>query len=393
MFNKFLFAAAVFFAGILCACSNWLENADSVSDNGSNLYVAVQMEAVNSGRGLRATAHTKLLLRVLDDKNAVIKDTTITNSGGLIMCGLGKLTAEKNYRIIAWTEDAVGDIIHSPDTQTVYIEANNTKSVAIILSPRIGSIVTNFMAVPSTVDSFFMVFDSDSGKFETKVARSVNISLSLDKIPYGAQGKLSIEATLKSDNSSYLKWDTLFTFRKEHVSLEISFLNNGTGDISIIVTTPYSTIITAFGDIKLALGEEKNIGVLITEFSVNTSNADFVEIANLSDKTVSFDELRIEVIGSNTLRHREYGIVIDSRETFVFTSPALVNTSAIILIYGDDVLIDYVAYFNDNTSGWPKITGTSVARSWVLKDLVADPKYNNFPYNWQISIDCTPGEL
>jgi hypothetical protein len=173
--------------------------------------------------------------------------------------------------------------------------------------------------------------------------------------------------------------------------------------VSVNIRSPYNTVFTAFADINRVLGEEKNIGVLMTEFCVNGSdNADFVQVANLSDSVVSFNELRLEAVGTSRQEIIARDVVIEPMTTFIFghhTAPnywdniditgnlALVSTAATLLLYGDGELLDYVIYFNNNAnSGWAQTASTG-RRSWVLKELVADPKYNNFGGNWRLSTD------
>jgi len=398
MLKKFVFVSAVF---ALFSCS-WLEEESKNSDGSGKLFVAVSVENSNSTRrGLRETTHSKLFLRILDNYGSVIKDTSITSSNGLIMCNFSKIPAQKECSIIAWTQDAAGDIIHLPDTQSVIVDAGSTSNVALFLAPRVGSIFANFMAVATYIDSFFMSFDSDSGYFSARVPRATNTFISLDKVPYGANGKLSLQVTRK-DKSFLVDWDTVLTFQKSDVSLELSFVNSGAANFSITIDKPSNTVISGFGDTTIALDKESNIGVLITEFCVNgTGDKDFVEVANLSKTTVNFNELSIWVGSTSKAAITAKNVVIEPQKTFVFAntaaidvwqnidatgSLALVSTSAILRIYGDGVLLDYVIYFNENNSGWPKVASSGKC-SWTLKENVADPKYNNIPSNWKVSTD------
>jgi len=118
---------------------------------------------------------------------------------------------------------------------------------------------------------------------------------------------------------------------------------------------------------------------------------------------VSFRELTLEAVGTTRQVIVAQNVVIDPMSTFVFgnhTAPnywdniditgnlALVSTSAILLLYGDGALLDYVIYFNYNnvSSGWP-YTSSSGRRSWELKELNPDPKHNNHGSAWRLSAD------
>jgi len=206
----------------------------------------------------------------------------------------------------------------------------------------------------------------------------------------------------RKDKSFLVDWDTVLTFQKSDISLELSFVNSGAANFSITIDKPSNTVISGFGDTTIALGKETDIGVLITEFCVNgTGDRDFVEVANLSNTAVSFNELSIWVGSNSKAAITAKNVVIEPQKTFVFAntaaidvwqnidatgSLALVSTSAILRIYGDGVLLDYVIYFNENNSGWPKVSSSGKC-SWTLKENVADPKYNNIPSNWKISTD------
>jgi hypothetical protein len=398
MIKKYIFLSA-FFMLFFFSCS-WLKEDENLDDSG-NLFVAVSLENANSTtRGIRQTTYSKLFLRVLDDLGSVIKDTSITSSNDLVMCSLGKIPAQRECSVIAWTQDASGDIIHLPDTQSVVVEVNSTSNLALFLKPRVGSIFAQFVAVATYIDSFFMSFDSDSGSFASRVPRATNTFISLDKVPYGASGILSLQVTRK-DKSLLVNWDTLFTFQKDNISLELSFVNSGAANFSITVDKPYNTTISGFGDTTVSLGAETNAGVLITEFCVNgTGDKDFVEIANLSAADVNFNELSIWIGLSSKAAITVKNVVIAPQKTFVFAntaadvwqninavgSLALVASYGMLRIYGDGILLDYVIYSDGGISGWPKLP-SSGGCSWTLKENIADPKFNNHSSNWKVSTD------
>ncbi|MCL1947033.1 MAG: lamin tail domain-containing protein [Chitinivibrionia bacterium] len=401
MLKILLFLFSLIAAVNFISCTHWLNDESDVSTNDGEIFVAVSIE--NPSAPIRATTYSKLRLRILDNLNATVKDTTIAASTDIMLVGLGNLPAEKQYKVTAWTIDNDNVIIHTPDTQSITVQANNNNTAVLNLHPRVGSIVVQFAAVSTSmnIESFSMAFDSDSGRFEVNVPRAINTYVALNRVPYGASGKLSLKA-IKTDKTLLIDWDTLFTFKRENIYLELSFSQNSGTLQTININSPYNTVFTAFADVNNVLSEEKNIGVVITEFCVNAAdNADFVEIANLSNNLVSFKELSIEAISSSKQTIKATNVNISPNETFVFgntTAPnywdnidiagtlSLVSTSAIILIYGDKELLDYVIYYNYNNTnnGWT-YTSSSSRRSWELKELTADPKQNNFGGAWRLS--------
>jgi len=406
MFTRSVFLAAFLASVLLLSCTSWLD-ADNDNSDGQGSILVVALLEENNSTGLRATAHTRLFLRLLDDSDNVLKDTSIASGDATIFCDIGKIPAGKECKIIAWTQDATGEVIHSPDTKTVIVEANKNSRVVLNLQPRVGSIIALFTNISSTIDSFFMVFDSDSGFFQARVPRAAHVFLALDNVPYGATGILSLHIT-RQDKSMLIEWDTLFTFRRENVSLEFSFINNGGMNVSVNIKSPYNTIIAGFGDPRFVLDEETNVGVLVTEFSYNYgTNRNFVKVANLSDKEISFKELSVEIVGANNSRSSTIArdVTLLPQQTFLFAnrafedfwksleydsiafgSMALVSTASMILLRGDGVLIDYVLYFGTNAaaSGW---VSAPTRTSMVLTTNVADPKINNFPSNWRPATD------
>lgn len=397
--KQIIFLVIVFLSTIFISC-DWLTSANNNSGGNGNIFVAVSLEGVNT-TATRATAHTKLILRLLDDSENIIKDTSITTNKGVEFCNMGKIPAETDCKLIAWTEDVAGIVIHSPDTQSIVVEPNANSSVILSLQPRVGSIVAQFAGVLNTIDSFFMSFDSDSGFFETRVPRAVNTYLTLDNVPYGAKGNLSLKIT-KKDQSFLVEWDTLFTFKRENISLEFSFLSNGAVSMSVSLDNPYNTIITGIGDPNADFSQEINKGIVITEFSFNYgNNRNFVEIANLSDEEQYFDELTVEVIGSSKTSATAKNITLLPQETAVFANNGakdfwepqgvsifgtmnLVSTASIIMLKGDGELLDYIMYTNDNASTWVK---PSTRTSLYLAEKNGNPKFNNIPANWNISTD------
>jgi len=413
MLNKLFFFVCFIIFAIFMSCSDGEQ--PHVEDGSINVAVFavfpdtdadVDTDIDESARQPRATGYNRIFLRILDDADVAIRDTSVTPNPlhDVILCGFANIPAGKQYKIVAWTQDNEGFVIHTPDTQAVFVETNAYTNVVLSLQPRVGSIVAQFAIVPASINKFIMVFDSDSGLFQTEAARVVNTYIALNRVPYGANGKLTIRAQ-RTDGTFYIDWDTTnFTFRRENIFLQLSFLQRDAMQVSVNIRSPYNTVFTAFADINRVLGEEKNIGVLMTEFCVNGSdNADFVQVANLSDSVVSFNELRLEAVGTSRQEIIARDVVIEPMTTFIFghhTAPnywdniditgnlALVSTSAILLLYGDGELLDYVIYFNYNNvnSGW-SYTSSSGRRSWVLKELVPNPQHNNHGSAWRLSTD------
>ena len=409
MFLKLALLTVFLMSAIFLSCSNWLGDNDSNSKEQGNIVVAVSLEATTNTRGLRATAHTKIILQLLDENDNVLKDTSINNGGGVALCDMGKFTAGNEYKLAAWTENANGIVIHKPDTQSVIITANSNNSTIFNLQARVGSIIAQFAGVSTNIESFYMAFDSDSGFFEARVPRAVNTYISLDNVPYGAKGILSLKATRK-DESLFVDWDTLFTFQRENIFLEFSTISNGGVSVSVSVDRPYNTIITGIGDShnSIVFGEKTDIGLRITEFSYNYNGSrDFVEIANLSDKTLTFRSLMVEVVGSSRTFATAADITIKPQDVLVFTHTSgenfwksreinaifgslnVVSGSSIIILRGDGVMLDYVMYFSGtNPSGW---SNAPTRTSLYLHN--KDPKLNNCPTSWRFSTETfTDGE-
>lgn len=409
MFKTLVFCGTIITSLMFLSCSAWLGNDNENLEQGS-IVVAVSLgESQNStttrsaNRAIRTTKHTKLILEILDKEENTLKDTTISADGNLIICDMGKFSAGDALKIIAWTKDDSGVIIHRPDTQTVVVDADKNINIAMILQTRVGSIIARFAGVPTEVDSLFMTFNSDSGAFKSEMARELHSNLSLDNVPYGAQGKLSLKIRRK-DQTYLVDWDTAFTFQRENISLEYSFLSDNDDGINISVVTEnsFNTIITGVADPKVNFGEEENMGIVVTEFSYNYGNElNFVEISNLSQNELAFEELSVEIIGSSRTAAITNNITLSPQEVLLFANESakdfwaeqenaffgnirLVSTGSIIIIRGNGVILDYVFYSGTSIDN-ADLLKVPARTSLQLSTLNSNPEINNISSNWNIS--------
>ncbi|MGM0443628.1 MAG: hypothetical protein ACQEQV_05515 [Fibrobacterota bacterium] len=378
---------------LICSCADKIVETSEKGD----LTVLLNVRSPNPEvRKSRFTSFSTLHIRVLSLDGAYEDQQELDISVGtpVEMAEFDHVPAG-SHRVAAWTTDAAGDTIHAPSADTVEITSGEDAAVALTLAPRFGSIMAQLFDLPTSMDSLFFSFASDSGLFEVSHDRSSKLSLSLDKIPFGATGTLSLVCT-REDGDTMTSWDTLFTFTGENTAFELSLINNGDVNISVTLEDIPVTTVTGSGDTTVALAEENDAGLVMTEFCATgggTDGKEYVEIHNTSDADKEFDTLVLTADGDECILA---DVVIPAGGYFtVGTEGAsdvwdcdceadfgLSSRSGVLMISAGDELFDYVVYFNDyEDAGWPDI-GTSAKRSWVLKESELSCEKNNFGSSW-----------
>ncbi len=372
---------------ILMGCSNSREVVESGVEGNVTVAVALEGGEVTS----RATTYSDLCISLFSESGESILDTVVDLSGAMQFVAIPQITEGVNYSAIVWTEDKVGDTIHTPVTRQFDVIASEQTTITCELKARCGSILFQLIDVPTVVDSLFLMFESDSGTFEIAEKRSPKTYLSLDKVPYGAMGDLSFKIT-RDGGSTISDWDTTFTFSREHFAVSFSLINNGTIITEITIEKPGISTFSALGDTTLALSSESG-QLVITEFCATggSESGEFIELYNPLDVDFTAAELiikdskKLHVFTDVSIAAGEYFVIATENGTFWnpdVTAPIdFSSSSGFISISSEGEMIDYLIYFNDTEAGWEKMS-TSAKTSWALDDDKLTAHSNNSGNNW-----------
>lgn len=345
--------------------------------------------------GLRETTWNKLVIMIsAADMDTVIDTFPVTMNQPFNSFTLENIPAGTNRCIAAWTIDLTGDTIHGIDTSNVTIEPAKTTQVLFELIPVKGSLYCVLTEIPTSVDSVYFGYYANALSWETKDKRASKLNLTLDKIPYGTTGTLSIVGynTQKDTVASWKKSN--FIFNNTNTTLQASFISIGHVGLSVTIHTPGVTVILGIMDTTDSLEDEQG-GLLISEIMYAANDSEYVELYN--PNAVAYDDTIILQLDNGTCRN--YIVTIPPKEFFVLGRRALPwadtyhpTTSALDLASTsgnwitirakDSTVIDIAAFQSgSNAQGWPDFS-TSQKQSIALDSLPDNPEYNNYGKNW-----------
>ena len=364
-----------------------------VSESASQLSIAVH--SVSPSRA-RATTSEKYHFLITARDGTTHLDTLVMDNAPLFQLIVDHLKEDDGYVVWCWTTNSDGDTIHTPVSDTFDIVKDSTTNCTLSLLPRVGSLLLQLSEIPTSVDTISFTFESDSGRYSALKKRSSTLFLSLDVIPYGARGVVSV-AGFDATADTTLWWSDTLTFMGGQ-SVEMSFSTAGVFTTALTVETPSNSVIVGTAGSRPVL-REKNGGVYISEFCATagsgSSSRDFVEIYNGSAQKQEFSALTLVVgtaqkqLGVVSLEAGEFLTVgssaahevwgIDSLRTLDLTS-----TSGQLYLYDGSQLLDYLFYANDTAMAWPKLS-SSAKKSWEYHGESTNAEGNNYPEYWQIS--------
>jgi hypothetical protein len=306
------------------------------------------------------------------------------------------IPAGSDRKIIVWTIDKNRDILHTSPITSFSIEPGQLMPLVLECEPIVGSIYIQLTKIPESVDSVSVSFTSDRLVRRIKDKKGKKMNLSLDKIPYGTEGRFSIIGYSSNGDTvaSWFKND--FKFTNNISTLNISFVNSGTIKIQVSIRNSGITIIRGLMSTTESLSDEKG-GLIISEIMYSANDSEYIEIYNPQNETFSdsiifqkdFDAYRLFavtipprgffVIGRNTLPWCSISHPVKSALDLSSTKGNwLILRSAL-----DSSIYDIVSFQSGtNKQEWP-VFSSSLKTSIILDSLCSDPEYNNYGRNWK----------
>ncbi len=342
---------------------------------------------------IRETTWDRLVVQISALDMSIKRDTfDVTMEKSFYTFFIEDVPAGENRLIETWTIDSEEDMIHGKDSITVDLEPSQTVPVTSEVHPIRGSLYVLLTSIPSEVDSVLFSFTTSDSLWFTKDKKSTKLDLTLDKIPYGSTGTLSIVGyDVAQDTVALWKLEG-FTFTNANTSINASFINVGKIEISVTITIPGVTVIMGIMDLTDSL-EDENGGLLISEVMYSANDSEYIELYNPTGSV--FSDTIIIQIDNGTYRFFNVSIqpndfyvigrdTLPWSDTFHPTQSALNLSSTtgnwIMLLAKDSSLIDLVVFqTGNNNQGWPGFSGK---KSIALDSLPNDPEYNNYGRNW-----------
>ncbi len=382
-------------------------NDDPASSEG-NVDLRLWIDPGPAKPSSRETDWKDLIINIISLENDTINDTiALETSNAFNSFLLNNIKSEIQQTINAFTIDNAADTIHGPAIDTFTLIPGGTVAITMELFPIKGSMYLMLSNFPSYIDSVGFFFTTPTEEFSVKERKSTKFYTSLDKIPYGTTGTISVKGY---DNSSTerMSWALEnYTFTADDVTLEANFLDIGSTNLQMTIHEPGKTLI--WGIMNDTIAAEKEIfspdsQLIISEIMSSagsgTTSADYIEIYNSS---TTFDSLFFDtliIITSNN-SYTISNIGIKKEGFYTIGGPGVPNQSSwsinkiisldftstsesIQLKNKNNMLLDKIFYVTQNGyMGWPT-NGSSSKTSLVLDTLYSglSPEYNNYGSNW-----------
>ncbi len=394
----------LFFIMVMAMSCGVIPSDSSDSENGTiDLRIWIN-KPPSFNNSFRETTWDRLVVQISSLDMSTKRDTfNVTMEKSFYSFIINGVSAGENRLMEIWTIDSDGDMIHGKDSITVDLEPSQTVPITSEVHPIKGSLYVILTSIPSEVDSVLFSFTTSDTTWFIKDKKTTKLDLTLDKIPFGSTGTLSIVgySTVPDTVASWKKEG--FTFTNANTTLEASFINVGKINLDVTITIPGVTVIIGIMDTTDSLGDE-NGGLIISEVMYTANDSEYIEIYN--PKTTAFSDTIILQKEHGTFRifdvnipPKDFYVIgrkIDSLTPADSTPPWFDTTHTIKSAFDlsstsgnwitirakDSTLLDCVVFqTGSNNQGWPHFT-LSKKTSIVLDSLPDDPEYNNYGRNW-----------
>lgn len=399
------YIAVVLFA-MVASCGSMPSSSEERTTATVNVRVWINRQP-GAAKVLRKldTEWDRLILQISGNGMDTIRDTTdIDMSSSYFSITLPDVPSGNSRTIAAWTISPHNDTIHTAESRTMDLTANQTTDVTMILSPTRGSIFLSLVDVPRSVDSVFAVFASDTDTLVTKANRSSSYyyNLSIDYVPHNMSGTLWVYGidTLAGDTifeaSQALSFDATAPVT---VDLQFGAAPSGVA-VSLSLLMPGAAVVRGAMMSLTSIGTEMGPLVVSEIMHYPVGDSEYVEIANPTSEIVSMDSIILDVVGSSSPKRIVlHGISIDPGGFFVVGDKkldqvgdgAFADTSVdleltntgrwVVLRDTSGATMDWVAY-SDNEHEWPKSQKTYAL---VLDPITPDPVSNNYGRCWKLA--------
>lgn len=391
----------VFITALYISCGNI--SSDSTGSGNGSIEIISWINKLQANNTIRATTWSNMVVRISADDMGTIHDTfDVTMDNSFYTFTIENVPDGDNRLVELWTIDDEYDMIHGIDSATVVVEAAKTTQIVSELHPIRGSIYIALTEIPTIVDSVEFTFASIDTSWQVKAAREPKLTMSLDKIPFGTTGTLSIIG-YNTTNDTVASWvKDNFTFTNSNITIEASFISVGKIAIQVTIFLPGVTVIFGIMDTTDSIEDEKG-GLIISEIMYSANDSEYVELYN--PKNTAFNDTIILQKDNGTFRY--FYVVIPPQSFFVIgrrcdtidslnpwwydtlhsTKSALDLSSTsgnwiTVRRASDSSIIDNVAFqTGSNEQEWPNFSSSTKA-SIVLDSLPDDPEYNNYGRNW-----------
>jgi hypothetical protein len=379
--------------------------AEQKNDNGS---LEIHACIVTNWNGLSklATTFDSLIIEVSAADIGTIRFSKPFIQSQPVLCDtLTRIPSGSDRLVKVWTVDRTGAAItmDTVSNRIVKIDPNATTLLNVVLVPAFGSIYLQLENIPTRVDSIFAGFTADNKTvFPVKAKRNSRIYLSIDKIPNGTHGILSVIAV------DSLK-DTLYTATKELTfcagamqNVSLTFTTTP-GQINLNMTVVLPGVTSVSGNIASPEPTVAESGdLIITEIMYAANDSEYIEVYNPKTTDQTYDSLYLDIDGTYRLFTN---VTVAAQRTFVFgrrllpwcdaahaVASALDLSSSgnwITLRAKTGAIMDRVIFAGGaNTLEWPNVPGKQAI---VLDTSINDPQANNFGRNWHAATTLIPG--
>lgn len=356
----------------------------------------------------RETNWTDLIINIISLENDTINDTiALETSNAFNSFMLNNIKSNIQQTINIFTIDNIGDTIHGPAIDTFTLIPGGTVAITMELFPIKGSMYLMLSNFPSYIDSIGFFFTTPTEEFSIKERKSTKFYTSLDKIPYGTTGTISVKG-YDNSNDERMSWSLEnYTFTADDITLEANFLDIGTTNLQMTIHEPGKTLIWGIMNDTIKAEEEifspdsqLIISEVMSSAGSGSNSADYIEIYNSS---ITFDSLFFDTLliitSNNNYTISDIGIkkggfytiggpgVPDQTNWSInkiinldFTS----TSESVLLKNKNNRLLDKIFYVTQNGyMGWP--TNSSSSKTSLVLDTLYEglsPDYNNYGSNW-----------
>lgn len=356
-----------------------------------------------------ATVWDRVIAKVsgsgMDDQKDSMSTGTGVSLDTLVVSGI---YYGSNRSVTVWSvNSSTGDTIHAPVSQSgIVVNTAETTNVSVTLSPSKGSILLSFWDIETGIDTVVAVFTTGSGTFrDTCEVTSGRALLSLDYIPDGATGTLTIEAYKAGSKITDYDYSKSLTFSATTDSTVAATWQAKFGSISLCITVeaPGGFLVAGAMDTAEAMRDMDSVEqgpIYFSEFLSTSNGEEFLEIHNPGTDSAKYDSLFLG-INNNSTWYKLYDVKIPPDGFYVITVDDIAYKDTMITalaskIVGtgnsfwlrqatDSLLIDWV-YFPgtsfDTQLAWPNV-GTTTDSTLVLSALPdVGVRHNNYGKNW-----------
>lgn len=314
------------------------------------------------------------------------------------------IPAGENREVRVYTKDKSNQVLHQDSliTQTVRVVAENVTVIFVKLKPGSGSFYLQIANVPDTVDTVVAVFTTGEKTWTSSVKRSSKVLLSLDNIPNGTAGTLSVYGINVQKDTLYRASTPITYILSNTATVHLSFHTQpGTLGLSIMITPAPSTIVSAnmgvYTHDTMETGE-----IFITEIMYASNDSEYIELYNPSTIAASYDTLYIDIDGEiralTNVIITPNGYFTIGRRQLPWVSVAMSPVSLLDLTQNGNWItlrnkakevIDRVVYTGvSNTQEWLQVSGK---RSLQLQSHRYSAQMNNYGNSWKVSQELISG--